>query len=212
MYRHRSYYPCCLSLATIVSLAAVSPSQEPTAQSPDWAVAARPYRIAVKVDPGTARRSYCPVGVEVDFAKLFKDARITGQLDQNSIRVVQYDPATKRPVAYDREQGNVEIPYQLTGDFPNDNAGRIWWRMRDGKTTHYHIYFDSLANGRTQPPSRLGLIGIGDSFLYNNGQSGPAPVHPLHSQYWHLDWDGDGKRDLIGFAFRRYEYVCRTKF
>jgi hypothetical protein len=196
----------CLLLATIVTLAAIAPGQEPPAPKPDWAIAGHPYRIAVTVNPGSARRLHCPVGVAIDFDRLSKDAAIPGQLDRHSIRVVQYDPATQRPIAPDREGGNVEVPYQLTGDFPNDNAGRIWWRMRDEKATHDHIYFDSLANGRKPPPSRLGLIGIGDSFHYNNGHTGPAPVHPLHSQYWHIDWDGDGKRDLIGFAFRRYEY------
>jgi hypothetical protein len=154
------------------------------------------YRIAVTVDPGSTGRTNCPVGVEIDFHKLFKDAAIPGRLDRHSIRVVQHAPAEKP----------VEVLYQLTGDFPNDNAGRIWWRMRDEKATHYHIYFDSLANGQKEPPSRMGLVGIGDSFHYNNGQPGPAPVHPLHSQFWHLDWDGDGKRDLIGFAYRRYEF------
>lgn len=197
---------CCVSLVTIVTFTAIAPSQVPQERMPDWAVGGNPYRIAVTADPGTSRRVHCPVGVEVDFDKLFENAKIAGQLDRNSIRVVQYDPVAKQAVIQDRESGNVEVPYQLTGDFPNDNAGRIWWRMRDEKAIHYHIYFDSLANGRKQPPSRMGLIGIGDSFHYNNGQAGPAPVHPLHSQYWHLDWDGDGKRDLIGFAFRRYEY------
>ena len=197
---------CYLLLATIVFLTAVAPSQEPQAPMPDWAVAGNPYRIAVMVNPGSSQRVNCPVGVEINFDKLFKDAKIPGQLDRNSIRVVQYDPAAKRSVIYDLENGNVEVPYQLTGDFPNDNAGRIWWRMRDGKTIHYHIYFDTLANGRKQPPSRLGLIGIGDTLHYNNGHAGPAPAHPLHSQYWHIDWDGDGKRDLIGFAFRRFEH------
>ncbi|MBM4029042.1 MAG: VCBS repeat-containing protein, partial [Planctomycetes bacterium] len=148
----------------------------------------------------------CPVGVEIDFGKLFKDAQIPGRLDRHSIRVVQCDPVAKQSVYFDSERRSFEVPHQLTGDFPNDDAGRVWWRMRDEKATHFHIYFDSLSNGTHGPPSRMGLIGIGDSFHYNNGQPGPAPVHPLHSQFWHLDWDGDGLRDLIGFAYRRYEY------
>lgn len=179
--------------AIVLALAAVSRSDEKPGRQVEWAVAAISYRVAVSVDPGTARRVHCPVGVAVDFDKLFKDAGIAGQMDRQSIRVVQ-----------DGRPG--EVPYQLTGDFANENAGRIWWRIPDAKATRYHIYFDSLDNGRKEPPARLGLIGVGDSFHYNNGQPGPAPVHPLHSQYWHLDWDGDGKRDLIGFAFRRYEF------
>lgn len=179
------------------------------AEGPEWAIPDNLCRVAVTVERGSARRTNCPVGVEINFENLFKDAGIPGQLDRNSLRVVQYDPAAGRPVGYDR--GGIAVPHQMTGDFANDGAGRIWWRMRDENAVHYHIYFDSSAHGRKPPPVRLGLVGIGDSFHYNNGQSGPAPVHPLHSQYWHIDWDGDGLRDLIGYAYQRYEYGVRLE-
>lgn len=172
----------------------------------DWAVPANRYRVAVSVDPGAARRVNCPVGVELDFAKLFQSEQLPGRLDRSSIRVVQFDPQTKQSVSQDALGKVFEIPHQLTGDFPNDDAGRVWWRMRDETGTHFHIYFDSLSDGAKEPPARVGLVGIGDSFHYNNGRPNLAPVHPLHSQFWHLDWDGDGKRDLIGFAYRRYEF------
>ncbi|MBM4085976.1 MAG: hypothetical protein FJ272_14415, partial [Planctomycetes bacterium] len=189
-----------------MAFALISAAAVIEANALDWALPAHPYRVAVTVDAGESRRTHCPVGVEIDFGKLFKDAQIPGRLDRHSIRVVQYDPVGKQSVYSDSERRSFEVPHQLTGDFPNDDAGRVWWRMRDEKAAHFHIYFDSLSNGTHEPPSRMGLIGIGDSFHYNNGQPGPAPVHPLHSQFWHLDWDGDGLRDLIGFAYRRYEY------
>lgn len=195
-----------LLLATLIVAPAATPGQEPKARDSDWAVAGNAYRIAVKVDPGAMRRVQCPVGVDIDFDRLFREAKIPGQLDLNSLRLVQYDPSAKRAVRPDPKSENVEVPYQLTGDFANNNTGRMWWRIPTEQAIHYHIYFDSLSTGRKQPPARMGLIGVGDSFHYNNGQPGPAPVHPLHSQYWHLDWDGDGKRDLVGFAFRRYEF------
>jgi hypothetical protein len=172
----------------------------------EWSVPENAYRIAVTVDPGSVRRVQCPVGVEVDFAKVFKDAGLAGRLDRQSIRVVQFDPATKQAIPLDANSGRVSIPHQLTGDFPNDDAGRIWWRMRDERAAHFHVYFDSLANGRKPTRERVGLVGVGDMLHYNNGQPNIAPVHPLHSQFWHLDWDGDGLRDLIGFAYRRYEF------
>jgi hypothetical protein len=160
----------------------------------------------VTIHFGSSPPKNAPVGVKVDFDQLFRDAGIPGEVDPNSIRVVRFDPATGQAVPYERKSGGTVVPHNLTGDFPNDRAGRIWWRLPDESATHYHVYFDSLDNGRHEPPTRLGLIGVGDSFHFNNEMPGPAPVHPLHSQYWHLDWDGDGKRDLIGFAYRRYEY------
>ncbi len=179
-----------MRLRLLISLACLA-GDSASALASDWAVPSNVYRIAVTVDSESSRRIQCPVGVEIDFKKLFEDAAIPGRVDRNSIRVML---------------GDQEAPHQLTGDFANDSAGRIWWRIADGNATRWHIYFDSLANGQKEAPSRVGLIGIGDSFHYNNGQPGPAPVHPLHSQFWHLDWDGDGRRDLIGFAYRRYEF------
>ncbi len=162
-----------------------------------WAVPENAYRLAVNVEPGAGPRVQCPVGVELDFDKLFRDAAIPGQLDRNSIRVVR---------AAFAGEGAAEVPHQLTGDFANDGAGHVWWRMPDARTVRYHVYFDSLEHGSKKPPARMALVGVGDSFHFNNGQPGLAPVHPLHSQFWHLDWDGDGRRDLIGFAYRRYEF------
>jgi len=182
------------------------PDKAAEKRAADWAVPASAYRVEVTIEPGMSRRVNCPVGVEIDFAKVFKDEQIPGRLDRHSIRVVQVDPVSMRVVPQDAGGKQIEVPHQLTGDFPNDDAGRVWWRMRDERATHFHIYFDSLSDRAKEPPARVGLIGIGDSFHYNNGQPNLAPVHPLHSQFWHIDCDGDGRRDLIGFAYRRYEF------
>jgi hypothetical protein len=195
---HTSLFRLGFSLACIVASVVT--------EAADWAIADRAYRIAVTVDPDSGRRVNCPVGVEVDFARVLKEAVLKERLDRNSIRVVRFDPATTKAIPHDSDKGIVEVPHQLTGDFFNDDAGRVWWRMADEKATHFHIYFDALANEPKPPPERIGLIGIGDTLHYNNGQPNLAPVHPLHSQFWHIDWDGDGRRDLIGFAYRRFEF------
>lgn len=174
------------------------------AMASDWAVPDRTYRVSVSVEAGDGKRSHSPVGVEIDFAGLFKATKIAGRLDVDSIRVVRTADGTPSDAKPDSDAEHV--PHQLTGDFFNDDAGHVCWRMRDERDTRFHIYFDSLDNGPKPPPEQLGLIGVGDSFHYNNGQPNLAPVHPLHSQFWHIDWDGDGLRDLIGFAYRRFEF------
>jgi hypothetical protein len=172
---------------------------------PEWVIPSE-YRIAVVVDPGSSKRLNAPVGASVDFGKVFRKNSIPGRFDRNSIRVVRFDPATGRPIPYRDSSQGYEVPYQLTGDFTNDDAGMIFWRMQDRSATHFHIYFDSLSSGKKQPPKVTGLVGIGDSFHYNDGQPGFANSAPLHSTLWHLDWDGDNLRDLIGIGFRTYEY------
>ena len=194
---------CCCELPAIGT-------SSMAAAAPEW-VGRNRYRIAVTVDSATVgnavdRRVNRPVGVGVDFQQLFRESHLPGRLDRNSIRVVRLDPATGKPVRYDNGGSGYEIPHQTTGDFPNDDAGRIWWRMKDRSATHFHIYFDSSANGEHDPPKVLGLVGIGDMFHYNDGQPGFANAAPLHSQFWHVDWDGDQRRDLIGFAYGQYEF------
>lgn len=191
---------CVLTVVGLPGLRAAA------ADAPDWALAEHAYRLVVTVDPGPTPRTNAPVGVAIDFDRLFREHKLEGDLDRNSIRVVEYDPAARRSVPVDPARDTFERPHCLTGDFFNDRAGHVWWRIRDARATHYHVYFDSLAHGRKPPAARIGPIGVGEPLYYNHGRPGPAPVRPLHSQYWHVDWDGDGLRDLIGFAYRRYEH------
>src|SRR3954452_4211073 len=151
---------------------------------PEWVTGNR-YRIIVMVEPGEAVNA--PTGVALDFRKLFKEKGLPGRLDRHSIRVVRYDPKTGRPVPHSPGSNTVEVPYQLTGDFANEDAGTVWWRIPDRSATPYHVYFDSTANGPKKPPALMALAGVGDSFHYNDGKPGPANVSPLHSTYWYLD-------------------------
>jgi hypothetical protein len=181
--------PTLFSFATlIVTVGCVRASS-----AQDWAYPDLAYRVSVTVDAGSSPRTHCPAGIEIDFAHLFETGGISGRLDRHSIRIARAEAGADRGV-----------PHQANGDLLD--AGWLWWRMRDAKDTRFHVYFDSLANGSKLPQANVALVGIGDTFHYNSGQPGPAPVHPLHSQFWHLDWDGDGKRDLIGFAYRRFEF------
>jgi hypothetical protein len=177
---------------------------------PEWVIPSQ-YRIRIEVEPSRSAGDHAPVGAALDFAQIFRKHSIPGRLDRNSIRVVRFDPKSGRAIPYRKDREGYEVPYQFIGDFANTDSGRVAWRIADSSATHYHIYFDSLANGRRGAPSTRGLVGLGDSFHYNDGKPGPANVFPLHSTYWHLDWDGDQKRDLIGIAYRYYEYAVPTE-
>src|SRR5436190_22708195 len=141
-----------LALATLVDADVIRP---------EW-VTANHYRVSVMVEPGEAVNA--PTGVALDFRKLFKEKGLPGRLDHHSIRVVRYDPKTGRPVLHSPGSNTVEVPYQLTGDFANEDAGTVWWRIPNRSATHYHVYFDSTANGPKKPPALMGLAGVGDSF------------------------------------------------
>jgi hypothetical protein len=164
------------------------------------------YRIPITVEPCAGRHTNAPAGAAVDFNEVFREAGIPGRVDRNSIRVVRYDAVTTRAIPYHGAHRGYPIPHQMTGDWPNNDAGIIWWRMQDRTATHFHIYFDVLDDTLRPPPPVVGLVGVGDTFHYNDGRPGFANAVALHSQYWHIDWDGDGLRDLIGFSYRNYEH------
>lgn len=164
------------------------------------------YRIKVVVAPGSASRMNAPVGIAVNFKEIFKSNSLTGRLDPNSIQVTRVNAAGTGIRTRRNRPGEPSIPFQLTGDFANDDAGMIWWRIKNNSDTQFYIYFDQLGTKNDLLVRNVGLVGIGDTFHYNDGKPGFTGSVGLHSQFWHIDWDGDGRRDLIGFGYRVYEY------
>jgi len=190
----------CLAVLSLAFFGCASTGQH----DPRWPIDCS-YRIAVEVEPGAGLRKNLPAGIELDFERIFRENGIPGRLDPDSIRVTCVDPATGLTRRADIYGEPFALPHALTGDFRIRGAGHIWWRMPDSTLTRYHIYFDSLDNGRKAPPRALGPIGVGDVLHYNNGRTGFAGSVGLHSEYWLLDWDGDGLKDLVGFGYRYYE-------
>ena len=147
------------------------------------------YRIPVSYPATIAENK--PFGVAVDFGELLAAAGINDRLQPASLRVVD-------------ENGHV-IPFTSSGDFVNEQKGVIWWRTT-GREDSVFVYFDTVEVPDKRPDRTIALVGVGDTLHFNNGRPAMANVAPLHSQYLHVDWDGDGKRDLIGWGYRIFEY------
>ena len=145
--------------------------------------------MSVEVETSDATGKNCPVGVEMDFGKLLRESGTTEALNRYSLRVVS--------------NGRV-IPHTTSGDLTNTQRGTVWWRMSQPGERSYEIYFDT--RGPRQPRGLVGLVGVGDTFHFNHGRTAAANALPLHSQFLPLDWDGDGKRDLIGWGYRTWEH------
>ncbi len=79
--------------------------------------------------------------------------------------------------------------------------------IQSGATAEKPIALSDANRGvKVHDRNPVGLIGNGDTFHFNHGQPAPANVTPLHSQFLHIDWDGDGRRDLIGWGYRVWEH------
>jgi hypothetical protein len=161
------------------------------ADRPPWTVPTR-FRLPVKVEQLPAGCRHRPVGVEVDFQALLRKAGVTDRLNPYSIRVAA---------------GGRILPHTTTGDLVHEGKGIVWWRVSAGEPRDFAVHFDT--RGAERPPATAGLVGVGDTFHYNHGRPDTANALPLHSQFLHLDWDGDGLRDLIGWGYRRWEFGNR---
>ncbi len=143
------------------------------------------YHVELTLDEAVPANQ--PVAAKVDFTKLLGgDA---SKIVRRSIRLLA--------------DGD-ELPCSISADMESTGTATIAWRSVDAKRTRYLLSFGDGEGDASE--RRLGPIGIGDTFHYNSGETGPANVYPLHSQYLHVDMDGDGLRDLVGWAFRFWEY------
>ena len=194
-----------ISLTVGMSLTSWVNSLHAQGDGSDWSLPCA-YRVAVSVDPNVSDLSHAPVGVEIDFRKLLRDSKTDERVDTATIRVVRRDPRHPDSASIVDPGMSEPLPHQLTGDFSNDDMGMVWWRMHNEDDRHFYIYFDTKGNHTKLDWQPQGLVGVGDALRYNDGQPGFTGSVGLHSTYWHLDWDGDGLRDMIGIGLRTYDH------
>ncbi len=151
------------------------------------------YRVAIAVSPGTPQNS--PIVIAINFRELLEGNAAVVRRD--SICVTAEDSV---------------VPCTVSNDMETTGVATIAWRSTGPTCREYHLCFStgdtniSGDGGRLENTKRAGPIGIGDTFRFNSGESGPANITPLHSQFVHVDWDGDGLRDLMGWGYRHFEH------
>jgi len=179
-------YSCVLSVVAAASLASVRADNrnrtEPGA-----------FRVAMTVNTGTPVNT--PIAATIDFRKLLHDASAVVRRD--SIYVTNTESV---------------VPCTVTSDLESSAVATIAWRSTGADCRQYYLFFrfGNVKNTgdvwRATPDRQAGPIGIGDTFRFNSGKSGAANITPLHSQFIHIDWDGDGLRDLMGWGYRMFEH------
>jgi hypothetical protein len=153
------------------------------------------YRVAITVSAETPRNS--PIAVAIDFRKLLQDNAAVVRRDSVSVAAA-----------------GAVIPRSVSDDLETTGTATIAWRSTGPTCLEYHVCFrvgttrhEEIEIGkRPEAITEGGPIGIGDTFRFNNGEPGPANITPLHSQFIHVDWDGDGLRDLMGWGYRMFEH------
>jgi dienelactone hydrolase len=145
-----------------------------------------PYRLKATIQ-SPERYKNVPYSIEVDFDKLLRDKNIKGTFDRHSVVVKKADAKT----------GDLhDVHYNLSSDFLMTNKGRVNWLIEDTNDREYVIFFDVKEHGPFSPPSYIGLVGNGDSLLYNDGKLHPLFVG-MSANPVAVDWDGDGVTDIL---------------
>ncbi len=122
-----------VSLFRLQNIQALSDSESSDWWDTDWH-----YRIKVKVYSGHLARDDEPVELTIDFAMLLSSRGISGNLDPNSIRIIDQS----------------EAPREVLSQFDPISSEVIWLtgRMEADTVKTYFVYFDVLENGSKSPP------------------------------------------------------------
>ncbi len=158
------------------------------------------YRINLEASTQSGSWMGSPIWIDVEFGKVLEGLGVPGQLDKDTIRIVEYDTHTGEPIAYDPlEAGDLRyfIPYVLDATFDWSQAGRISWTKTGSGPTCYSVYFDTSSVYDAPYPVETPLVGNGDRLRL--GSKGDAAR--LSVGIWGAldvaDLDGDGDPDLV---------------
>jgi len=181
-----------------------------------WWNASWHYRLSLNIHTGAYNRVDVPVEKILDFTSILSQKGVSGEFDNNSVRVIEYDVS-----------GNIlwEVPSQFDKSSDYDPwqkaAGTVVWIM-NGTTPEdtvrtYHVYFDILANGPKDPPNYSGVSyeTIGNYVLMKNENIKLAIRYRngtyIEQLYFDKNHDGvfDSGEGMIGTA---YPYSLFVRF
>jgi hypothetical protein len=123
-----------------------------------------------------------PMDIEIDFAKVAKDAGLPGVFDPNSIEVTDVDSGER-------------IAHAISPHIAYGNKARLRWLVTNPTSTKYEVRF-STAEKRPvlQPRDDTPMIGVGDLLRYTGTK--PRPIgSSLPTRL--IDVNGDGILDLV---------------
>ena len=111
-----------------------------------------------------------------------------GHVDVNSIVVARQD----------RVRGGEEVACQASEGLESSNRGAVSWLFKSRRERIFYVYFDILEDGRRPFRDYREPVGLGDAVFYNrpNGFD-PLGVGMTNDQPLPVDWDGDGRVDLL---------------
>jgi hypothetical protein len=157
-----------------------------------------PFRVLLKIEPETVASNGRPaaqpqanrvVRARIDFATVLKGFGEKAEFDARTLRAVAIDgdQAAKHnlPIRWDHRYSKVDQSYRTAGD--------MTFVVSDPATTQVAVYF-----GAEQAPDATAETLIGDGDLLREVGSGTRTLAAPGCYPVVIDFDGDGRRDLLG--------------
>lgn len=161
---HRSslrpmHFRVVLTSVAFLTLAVPVLGAEPLWRSPNK------YRLLLNVENRGVPRSNSPASVDLDFARMISDQRISGTWDEHTIELVAYD-GSGVPKIFDASRAGYErylLPWRLEKYYAVDKV-TLKFVVPDETCTMVAVYFDTVESGLASPRRYRGLVGDGDFF------------------------------------------------
>ena len=170
-------------------------------RDPQWIGKAK-HRINVYTGETSRDWKNTPVRLDVDFKNGWENLDAAGRRAAlASLRLVQYDSATGKPVVFDETQVGDEkyfVPFRVSPELYWQPSGTVSWNRSGRKPTAYSLYYDPAAPYAAAFPKTIPMTGDGDRLQL--GMKGDANCLSLgiSGSFEPFDADGDGDLDLWG--------------
>ncbi len=183
-----------------------TPIEKRVEQSSKWQwVTKNNYRMVMRCQGDNSAQTHRIAWAQIDFDEFYKLASSPKQMfNPDSLRVVEYDGQTGKPVKYNKSLSGDDAYYvpAKIDEWPRRHLTpntvrppQLSWIRRDGDDAQavYVCYFDFAGAGERGHIVKPAFIGTGDALAFGTEkQSTVVRGTPMI-----IDWDNDGDNDIL---------------
>jgi uncharacterized membrane protein len=139
-----------ISVSILISLVILSNNQTLSENYNDeWWNSSWNFRFRIDVNTSDYSRDDWPVEYAVNFTQILETLNITGEFDNNSIRVIEYN-ASGSPLGERIMQFDPYLNYNSTGNADGELLFLLNGTTPNQTTRYFYVYFDILESGAKQ--------------------------------------------------------------
>ena len=162
-------------------------------------------RLDLRVEPGDTQHEFYPASVALDLKLV--EAACGCEVDPYRVQVIEVDTKGQPVQTGSAKQGDVQFFRACRFDRITPDKGTLWWTLRDRTHTRFVAQFLPRSSG---PPPEKGLCTLGncDQFYFDAVTQPCLPGNLWSAAF--VDWDSDGRQDLIAGRWTDYCHFWRN--